>query len=108
MAATVKKQVKSVSVAKPTIFSFPYRTKCIILCVVCFLFYANSIPKILTTDALSSFFIQKGNNPVNQEATGGRYRPLSQVVFAIEQQLFGSSQSLPNIEHFINILAYMA
>ena len=65
MARTTKKQVKSVPVAKPAIFTFPYRTKCIILCFVCFLFYANSIlNKYALDDNITivplSLFINKG------------------------------------------------
>jgi hypothetical protein len=132
MAATTKKQVKVVPVAKASLFSFSFRTKCIILCSVCFLFYANSIlnryalddeltilsnsyvqkgfsgiPKILTNDSYASFYEDWGGDPTKQ-LSGGRYRPLSEIVFAVEQQLFGSSEILPYVRHFMNILAYMA
>jgi hypothetical protein len=132
MAAPTKKQVKTVPVEKPALFSFSHKTKYIILCCICFLFYANSIPnnyalddsitiqqnayvkmgfsgipKILTSDALASFFTQRGDTATKQEASGGRYRPLSEVVFAIEQQLFGGSEALPHIQHFFNIVVYM-
>jgi len=45
------------------------------------------IPKILTSDAYDSYYRQL--NTVNQ-LNGGRYRPLSIVTFAIEQQFFGA------------------
>jgi len=45
------------------------------------------IPKILTKDAYDSYYRQL--NTTNQ-LHGGRYRPLSIVTFAIEQQFFGA------------------
>jgi hypothetical protein len=45
------------------------------------------IPKILTRDAYDSYYRQL--NTTNQ-LSGGRYRPLSIVTFAIEQQFFGA------------------
>ncbi|HTB31199.1 MAG TPA: glycosyltransferase family 39 protein, partial [Bacteroidia bacterium] len=133
MATPVKKQVKTVPAAKPTLFfSLPYKTKCIILCCVCFLFYANSIPnkyalddnitiirnayvqmglsgipKIMANDSYASYYTNMGGDPT-QQLSGGRFRPLSEIIFAIEQQLFGDSDMLPYFRHFINILAYMA
>lgn len=131
MAAPVKKQVKTIPVAKPELFSFSYKTKCIILCCVCFILYANSIlnkyalddsitiernsyvqmgikgiPKILTNDSYASYYTNMGGNPLEQ-LSGGRFRPLSEIIFAIEQQLFGDSDMLPYFRHFVNILAYM-
>jgi hypothetical protein len=44
------------------------------------------IPEILANDAYKSFYESMG---VDQQLAGGRYRPLSIVTFAIEQQLFG-------------------
>ncbi len=129
---TTKKQVKTVPVAKPAIFLFPYRTKCIILCCICFVFYANSIlnkyalddnitivrnsyvqmglqgiPKIMANDSYASYYKDMGGDPTNQ-LSGGRFRPLSEIVFAIEQSIFGDSDLLPGFRHLINILAYMA
>jgi len=47
------------------------------------------IPKILTGEAYESFSKQqKIGNPL----TGGRYRPLSIVTFAIEQQILGTAE----------------
>jgi protein O-mannosyl-transferase len=132
MATTPKKQVKTVPVAKPSLFSFPYRTKCIILCSICFLFYANSIlnkyalddnltivrngyvqqgisgiSKIISNDSYASYYTNMGGDP-NHQLSGGRFRPLSEIIFAIEQQFFGESSILPYLQHFINIIAYMA
>lgn len=46
------------------------------------------IPAIMTTDAYQSFLEVLGSN---SPLTGGRYRPLSIVSFAAEQQLFGKT-----------------
>ncbi len=56
----------------------------------------KGIPDILTTDLFTGFF-GKDNSMV----TGGRYRPLSVVTFAIEYQFFGPN---PLISHLINLL----
>ncbi len=126
----------------------------IIVSIVAFVFYFNSffneyahddgivivkneyvqegfagIPKILTRDAYDSYYRQL--NTTNQ-LHGGRYRPLSIVTFAIEQQFFGpvpedqidsvmkqnvaygmrgpQEQKLVNdmhVRHIINVLWYM-
>jgi len=95
----------------------------IYLCIVCacFVFYGNTltlnyafddliaitgnqftkegikgITDIVTTDLFTGFY-GKDNNMV----TGGRYRPLSIVTFAIEYQFFGAN---PMISHMINLL----
>ncbi|PCJ89612.1 MAG: hypothetical protein COA57_01720 [Flavobacteriales bacterium] len=57
----------------------------------------DGIPEIITTD----FFL--GYENVENDLAGGRYRPFSLVVFAIEYQLFGES---PLIGHLINLLLY--
>lgn len=128
----IKKGVKTTPIVKISLFSFSYKTKCIILCCVCFLFYANSIPnkyaldddltilsnayvqmgfkgipKILTNDSYATYYTSMGGDPTKQ-LSGGRYRPLSEIIFAIEQQLFGDSDMLPYLRHFVNIIAYMA
>ncbi len=46
----------------------------------------SGIGKIMVTDSYDSFFRSMGSEG---ELQGGRYRPLSIVTFAIEQQLFG-------------------
>ena len=56
------------------------------------------IPHILTTDSFFGYF-GKSTNYV----AGGRYRPLSQVVFALTWQLFGQS---PAAGHLLNALFY--
>jgi len=46
----------------------------------------SGIGKIMTTDSYDSFFKSMGSAG---ELSGGRYRPLSIVTFAVEQQVFG-------------------
>ncbi len=133
MEATSKKQAKAGGVTKqPSLFPFSHKVKYIILCSVCFLFYANAmldkyalddnitivrnsyvqmgfsgIPKILSNDSYASYYTGMGGDPT-QQLSGGRFRPLSEVIFAIEQQLFGDSAILPYFRHLLNIIAYMA
>lgn len=58
----------------------------------------KGIPDILSNDMFS------GNNPgYKSDLSGGRYRPLSQITFAIEYELFGFN---PTISHIINILLF--
>ncbi len=84
----------------------------------------RGIPKILSTDAYDSFYRQMH---AKQQLSGGRYRPLSVVTFAVEQELFGtktaaklnsSSSNLPNenvkpaedaafVRHVINVVFYI-
>jgi hypothetical protein len=59
------------------------------------------IKDILTTDAYYGFY--KEMNAENQ-LQGGRYRPLSIVTFAIEQQLFGDNTF---VRHFFNVVFYL-
>ncbi|MDZ4843963.1 MAG: tetratricopeptide repeat protein [Chitinophagales bacterium] len=79
----------------------------------------NGIPQIMTTDAFYGFF-GEGYKLVE----GGRYRPLSIVTFAIENQLFGTVIKTaegkpildkdgdknytgnPHISHFINVVLF--
>lgn len=60
----------------------------------------SGIPKILTSDIFASYF---EDYQVEQMLSGGRYRPLSQVSFAIEYQVFGTK---PMVGHAINALLY--
>lgn len=59
----------------------------------------SGIPDILTHDAFEGFFGERGSKLIS----GGRYRPLSFVTFAIEWELF---QNNPMISHCINIVLY--
>jgi protein O-mannosyl-transferase len=125
-----KKNIKTANPAPAAIqliFDFPLRTKFIILAVIGLVFYGNSLSNgyalddngvilgngyvqkgvsgiydIMTNDAYSSYLQQMH---ASQNFTGGRYRPLSIVVFAIEQSLFGNSAF---IRHFVNILFFIA
>ncbi|MCX6295171.1 MAG: tetratricopeptide repeat protein [Bacteroidetes bacterium] len=70
----------------------------------------RGIPKILSTDAYDSFYRHMG---AKQQLSGGRFRPLSVVTFAIEQQLFGSNAEVkpPDdaafVRHFMNVVYYL-
>lgn len=119
--------VKPAPVAAPPVFNFPLRTKYIILAVIAFVFYGNTLLNQYALDdngvILNNQYVLKGikgifdimNNDAyasylqqlhaSQNFTGGRYRPLSIVAFAIEQSLFGDSAF---IRHFINILFFIA
>ncbi len=58
----------------------------------------SGIKKILTTDSFVGFLGENKNL-----LPGGRYRPLSQISFAIEYGLFGLN---PFIGHLINVILY--
>lgn len=58
----------------------------------------SGIKDILSFDSLAGMFGKESG-----ELEGGRYRPLSIVSFAIEQEFFNGN---PHISHFINILLY--
>lgn len=60
----------------------------------------DGIKKILSSDMFASMYEDYN---AEEQLSGGRYRPLSMVTFAIEYQLFGSN---PAISHFINALLY--
>jgi len=62
----------------------------------------KGIGKILQTDALEGYI--KANGGSVNDLSGGRYRPLSLITFAIEQSVFGGN---PLISHFINIGLYL-
>jgi tetratricopeptide (TPR) repeat protein len=61
----------------------------------------NGIIDILSKDFFSGRYEKYGKN--ENIVTGGRYRPLSVITFAIEYQLFKEN---PHISHFINIILY--
>lgn len=56
------------------------------------------IPALLSQDTISGFL------KTETRLSGGRYRPLSLITFAIERSLFGSDH--PVISHVINLLLY--
>ncbi|MGQ0827618.1 MAG: tetratricopeptide repeat protein [Bacteroidota bacterium] len=70
----------------------------------------RGIPKILSTDAYDSFYRSMN---AKQQLSGGRYRPLSIVTFAIEQQLFGSKAKdkpvtdIATVRHILNVIFYI-
>jgi protein O-mannosyl-transferase len=116
--ATVKQVADTVEIvpAAPKV-TFPswlcdFKFEAVTICLLAFVFYVNTtnndyalddtvvivkneyvqegfagIPGILTKDAYYSYYRQL--NTTNQ-LSGGRYRPLSIVTFAVEQQFFGA------------------
>lgn len=60
----------------------------------------SGIPGILQYDTFYGFFKEEGKANL---VAGGRYRPLTLVMFAIEYQLFGQN---PFIGHLVNALLY--
>ncbi|MCX6296744.1 MAG: hypothetical protein NTX97_11900 [Bacteroidetes bacterium] len=58
----------------------------------------HGIPEILTTD------LMKGTSVGAKELTQPRYRPFSQIIFAIEYQFFGTN---PMVSHLINLLLFI-
>jgi len=112
--ATVDKAENIPAVLKVTFPSWvnDFKIQAFVICILVFVFYFNTIgndyalddtvvivknefvqegfagiPDILTKDACYSYYRQL--NTTNQ-LSGGRYRPLSIVTFAIEQQFFGA------------------
>lgn len=58
----------------------------------------EGIPDIFSTDAFEGFFGGKG------QVAGGRYRPFTHFLFAIEVELFGFS---PFVGHLFNVIVYI-
>lgn len=58
----------------------------------------SGISDIIAYDSMAGMFGKE-----SRELEGGRYRPLSIITFAIEQEFFGGN---PHISHFFNILFY--
>ena len=60
----------------------------------------SGIPGILSKDTFFGFFKESGKAKL---VSGGRYRPFTLVMFAVEWQIFGKN---PFIGHLVNILLY--
>jgi len=60
----------------------------------------QGISGLLKYDTFYGFFKEEGKAAL---VSGGRYRPLTPIMFAVEWQLFGSN---PKIGHLINVLLY--
>jgi len=61
----------------------------------------SGIGDILSHDAYQWYYEEKGSAG---ELSGGRYRPLSIITFAIEYEFFGAN---PAVSHAINVLLYL-
>jgi protein O-mannosyl-transferase len=102
-----------------------FKWQAIALILICFVYYGNTIQNgyvlddglvisenpytkkgvrgisdLLTKDAYQWYYDQFGSDEI---LSGGRYRPLSIITFAIEWQFFKEN---PGISHFVNILIY--
>ncbi|MBK7181512.1 MAG: DUF1736 domain-containing protein [Bacteroidetes bacterium] len=131
-----KAEKKSNSSITANTFSFSsFRVQSFLLIIVGLIFYANSfkneyalddgiviikneyvqqglrgVPKILKTDSYDSFYKQMN---AKQQLSGGRYRPLSVVTFALEEQFFGNgdkekpSDTVTYVRHVVNVLLYI-
>lgn len=113
------------------IFPFNFRLKIILLALLSFVVYADTlgneyclddgivieknnyvqegfagIGKIMTTDAYDSYYKEMN---AGQQLSGGRYRPLSEVIFAIQHAIFGESKtnSIAFERHLFNVVFYM-
>lgn len=123
----IKPAAKNTGSAKPApkpLLNKPDRTPYYVLFFFVFALYANSlvnqyalddrlmitenkftkegvkgIPDILSNDSFVGFFGKQKNL-----VAGGRYRPLSNIMFAVEYQVFGFS---PFAGHLINIILYV-
>ncbi len=133
----LQKQVSKVRMqqAVPTapvtpVFPFDFKIKLVILAVLSFILYADTlgnqyclddgivieknqyvqhgfsgIGKIMTTDAYDSYYKEMN---AGQQLSGGRYRPLSEVIFAIEHALFGETadNSIAFWRHLFSVICY--
>lgn len=60
----------------------------------------DGVGGLLTKDTFYGFFGEAGKN---QLVAGGRYRPFSLIMFAIEYEIFGDN---PFVGHLVNVLLY--
>ncbi len=109
-----------------SVFKFSFIRQAIILLSIAFGFYFNSlynqhtlddgvvikhnqyvqqgfsgIPKIITSDSYQSLYNEMHSG---QMLSGGRYRPLSEVLFAVEHQFFGDT---PFVGHLLNVIYFL-
>ena len=109
-----------------SVFKFSFVQQVMILLSIAFGFYFNSlynqyalddgvvikhnqyvqqgfsgIPKILTSDSYQSLYNEMHSG---QMLSGGRYRPLSEVLFAVEHQFFGDD---PFVGHLLNVIYFL-
>lgn len=110
--AVVAEKIESIKDPLIPAWLYQFKIQAIIVALLAFAFYCNTfqheyalddtivivkneyvhegfagIPDILTKDAFDSYYRQFNSS---NQLSGGRYRPLSIVTFAIEQQFFGA------------------
>jgi len=126
---------KSLPIMQAKSFFSDFKLQVIILFIVGIIFYGNTINneyalddgivilkneyvqkgfkgigKIFKTDTYDSYYKQMN---AKQQLTGGRYRPLSVVTFAIEQQFLGGEDKenpppfITAVRHALNVLLYI-
>jgi protein O-mannosyl-transferase len=61
----------------------------------------NGISGILKYDTFFGFFKESGKDNL---VAGGRYRPFTLILFAIQYEMFGKSENAASYYHFFNIL----
>jgi protein O-mannosyl-transferase len=61
----------------------------------------NGISGILNYDTFYGFFKEQGKEKL---VAGGRYRPFTLILFAIQYEIFGKSENAASYYHFFNIL----
>lgn len=118
-----KKGVEPVAmISAPTPKEWPAKAYYLITAIVCFLVFSNSCynefalddgivitdnpATIKGLDGIGDIFIYDTFHSVEGAAnqlSGGRYRPLSVAMFAVEVEFFGLD---PGIFHFMNVLLY--
>lgn len=113
------------------VFPFNFNIKLIILALLSFVLYADTlgnkyalddgivieknryvqegfsgIGKIMTTDAYDSYYKEMN---AGQQLSGGRYRPLSEVIFAIEHAIFGETADhpIPMQRHLVSVIFFV-
>jgi protein O-mannosyl-transferase len=63
----------------------------------------KGIKDIITSDGVLDGWMKKENSSAEKEGFRKRYRPLSQLSFAVEIQFFGQN---PHFSHFVNVFLY--
>jgi len=117
-AMAAGKQGSGVSGKKPH-QSFSVRQLCIVLAVISFLLYANTLWNGYVMDDVivlkENTIVMKGIKAIPELFStphmrgymiipNDMYRPLSMAMFAVEYQLFGAN---PAVNHFFNILVFV-
>jgi len=118
-----KKVAETIDLTTKRAFVIPLKIQYLLIAMLSFILYANTlsldyalddrliitdnqftkkgisgIKEIVSNDAFTGFFGTK-----KSLVAGGRYRPLTQVMFAVEYQFFGLN---PFVGHFVNLILF--